>query len=65
MLRHSVQFLNHYRYLGLVSEAPLESFHAQFNNRFHSHHYNLGRDISERLRRSLADTTLSTIQPLL
>lgn len=49
--------------LGRVSEAQIESFHAKFNELFHIYHHNMAT--SERIRRSLTDTTLHAVQPLL
>jgi hypothetical protein len=65
MLRHSLEFAERYRLLGRASEAQIESFHAQFNNLFHKHHYNMAGNTAERLRRSLADAALKAVQPLL
>jgi hypothetical protein len=65
MLRHSLEFAERYRFLGRASESQIESFHAQFNRLFHNHHLNQGGNTTERLRRSLADTTLHAVQPIL
>ena len=35
MLTHTVQFAQRHRFLGRMSEAQIESFHAQFNALFH------------------------------
>lgn len=65
MLRHCLEFAERHRFLGRASEAQIESFHASFNTRFHKHHLNQAGNISERLRRCLADATLRAVQPLL
>ena len=65
MLTHTVEFAQRHRFLGRMSEAQIESFHAQFNALFHKHHHNQSNNTSERLRRSLADATLRAIQPTL
>lgn len=65
MLRHTLEFAERHRMLGRVSEAQIESFHAKFGQLFHHNHRNMASDTSERIRRSLADTTLRAVQPLL
>jgi hypothetical protein len=65
MLRHTLEFAERHRMLGRVSEAQIESFHAKFNALFHHNHRNMTGDTSERIRRSLADTALHAVQPLL
>jgi hypothetical protein len=65
MLAHTVEFAQRHRFLGRMSEAQIESFHAQFNAIFHKQHRNMSNNTSERLRRSLADATLRAIQPIL
>ena len=65
MLRHSLEFAERHRFLGRASEAQIESFHAQFNVLFHKQHRNQSSNTAERLRRSLADTALRAVQPLL
>ena len=61
MLHHTVDFAERHRFLGRVSEAQMESYHAQFNTLFHAHHHNQGGNTAERLRRSLADATLRAV----
>lgn len=63
MLRHTVEFAERHRILGRVSEAQIESFHAQFNAIFHKQHRNMSGKTAERLRRSLADAALRAVQP--
>ena len=63
MLRHSVEFAERHRFLGRASEAQIESFHGIFNKLFNFQHRNQSGNISERLRRSLADTALHAVQP--
>ena len=65
MLHHAVDFAERHRFLGRASEAQIESFHASFNALFHKQHRNQSSHTAERLRRSLADATLRTVQPLL
>ena len=63
MLKHTAEFVERFRFLGRASEAPIESYHAQFNTLFHKHHLNLGNQTAERLRRCLADCSLQAMQP--
>jgi hypothetical protein len=63
MLHHSVDFAERHRFLGRASESQIESFHARFNTLFNKHHLNSGSNTAERLRRSLADAALSSVQP--
>ena len=65
MLRHSLEFAERHRFLGRASEAQIESYHYQFKELFHRHHLNKARDEPLRLCRSLADTSLRAVQPLL
>ena len=65
MLHHSVEFAERHRFLGRVSEAQIESFHASFNALFHKQHRNKSGNTAERLRRSLADAALRAVQPFL
>ncbi len=65
MLRHTIDFAERHRFLGRVSEAQIESFHATFNSLFHKHHHNQSRNTEERIRRSLADASLRAVQPCL
>ena len=65
MLRHSVDFAERYRFLGRASEAQIESCHATLNALFHRQHRNQSGNVSERLRRSLADAALRAVQPFL
>ena len=65
MLRHSVEFAERHRFLGRASEAQIESHHAAFNALFHKQHRNQSGNVSERLRRSLADAALRAVQPFL
>jgi hypothetical protein len=65
MLHHSVEFAERHRFLGRASEAQIESFHASFNALFHKQHRNQSGNVSERLRRCLADAALRAVQPFL
>ena len=65
MLLHSLEFAERHRFLGRVSEAQIESYHAQFNRLFNDHHLNQGSNTTERLRRCLADACLRAVQPFL
>ena len=58
MLRHTAEFLTRYRVLGQLSESQIESCHAAFNRLYDRTHFNLAGNISERVRRCLADLTL-------
>ena len=64
MLKHSLEFAERYRFLGRVSEAQIESYHYQYKKLFNEHHLSMAHDEPERLRRCLADTTLSAVQPI-
>lgn len=64
MLRHALEFAERYCFLGRVSEAQIESFHAQFNELLHKRHRNMSQNQPERIRRSLADAALKNIQPV-
>jgi hypothetical protein len=63
MLHHAVDFAERQRFLGRVSEAQIESFHASFNALFHKQHRNQSSNTAERLRRCLADAALRAVQP--
>jgi len=63
MLHHSVDFAERHRFLGHVSEAQIESYHASFNALFHKQHRNQSSHTAERLRRCLADAALRVVQP--
>lgn len=65
LLRHSVDFMKNHRFLAELSESRIESFHAQFNRLYHIHHHNLGGLVPERLRRALADSILTALQPMI
>jgi hypothetical protein len=65
MLRHSLQFAERHRFLGRASEAQVESFHYEFKRLYHEHHLNMAHNEAERLRRSLADAALRSVQPFL
>ena len=61
MLHHAAEFVSKHHALGLFSEAPIESFHARFNEKYRDHHYNKGSSKAERIRRSHADLLLESI----
>lgn len=63
MLRHALEFAERYHFLGRVSEAQIESFHAHFNELLNKRHRNMSQNQSERVRRSLADVALRNIKP--
>ncbi len=65
MLHHAVDFAERHRFLGRISEAQMESFHASFNALFHRQHRNMSKNTEERIRRSLADAALRAVQPCL
>jgi hypothetical protein len=62
MLRHSLEFAERYRFLGRVSEAQIESYHYKFKALFHNNHRNSAHNKSQRIRRTLSDTTLRAVQ---
>ena len=62
---HSLEFAERHRFLGRASEAQIESNHAALNALFHKHHLNMAHNVSERLRRTLADAALRAVQPFL
>jgi hypothetical protein len=64
MLRHAWEFAEEYKFLGRVSEAQIESFHAQFNKRLNKHHHNMSQNLCQRMRRSLADAVVAAVGPI-
>lgn len=62
MLTHCVEFARLHRALGLFSEASIEAYHAQFKRRLTRQHFNLGRNVAEKQRRTLADLSLVAAQ---
>ena len=64
MLRHALEFAETYHFLGKVSEAQIESCHAQFNEKINEHHLNMSHHPDERIRRGLADTGLEAVAPM-
>ncbi|MFP5443353.1 MAG: hypothetical protein ACLGIY_07095, partial [Betaproteobacteria bacterium] len=58
MLLHAAKFMQEHGLLGAVSEAPLESAHAEFNRIYHYQHHNTVREPAVRVSRSLSDHTL-------
>lgn len=65
MLRHSLEFAERYRFLGRASEAQIESYHHQFKRLYHQQHVNSAHIQSQRICRTLVDTTLRAVQPFL
>ena len=65
MLRHCVEFASLHRYLGSMSESTMESCHASSNRLITNNHFNLGKDLNEKLRRTQADQSMKIIQPVL
>jgi hypothetical protein len=65
MLLHSLEFAERYRFLGRASEAQIESYHYQFKTLFNEQHLNSAHNESLRICRTLADTTLRAVQPML
>jgi hypothetical protein len=65
MLLHTLEFAERYRFLGRASEAQIESYHYQFKRLYHQQHLNSAHNESQRICRSLADTTLRALQPFL
>jgi len=58
MLLHAGQFMQEHGFLGAVSEARLESVHAEFNRIYHCQHHNKVLEPAVRVSRSLSDHTL-------
>jgi hypothetical protein len=65
MLTHCVEFASLHRYLGAMSESTMESCHATSNRLIAYNHFNVGKDLNEKLRRTQVSQTLSAIQPVL
>jgi hypothetical protein len=65
MLLHSLQFAEQHRFLGRASEAQIESYHRTFKDLFNQQHLNSAHNESRRICRTLVDTTLRAVQPLL
>jgi hypothetical protein len=65
MLKHTLDFVEQWRILGRASEAQIESFHFQFKTLFNEQHLNSAHIESQRICRTLADTTLRAVQPIL
>jgi hypothetical protein len=61
MLRHTAEFAERWKVLGLLSEAQMESYHAKFNALYNKTHHNQSKNPKERLRRCLADTVLQIV----
>ena len=64
MLRHAWEFADRFKFLGVASESKIESYHYMHADKQNNHHMNQGRNEAEKQRRSLADTTLIAIQPI-
>jgi hypothetical protein len=65
MLLHSLEFAERHRFLGRASEAQIESYQATFNALYHRQHLNSAHNEPRRICRTLVDTTLRAVQPLL
>ena len=65
MLTHSYEFMERHRVLGRLADSQMESYHAAFNRLFDRQHLNQAPNPAERVRRTLADTTLQAAQPAL
>ena len=65
MLTHCVEFASIHRYLGKYSEAQIESCHSIINHAIKHSHHNQGKQLGEKLRRSLADISLRAIKLVL
>lgn len=65
MLFHAKSFAEQHGWLGRYSEAPIESCHAAMNPIIFTANRNCGSNTNERLRRALADTATTLLQPLL
>jgi hypothetical protein len=65
MLLHSLEFAEQWRFLGRASEAQIESYHHTFKEIFNQQHLNSAHNEPQRIRRTLVDTTLRAVQPIL
>jgi hypothetical protein len=65
MLRHCAEFAARHRILGAVSESQIESYHATFNTLLHEVNRNMTHQPHKAMTRSLADTSVRAVQPLL
>ena len=65
MLRHCAEFAARHRILGAVSESQIESYHAAFNTLLHEVNRNMTHQPHKAMTRSLADTSVRAVQPLL
>jgi hypothetical protein len=55
MLLHAAEFAKKHRFLGRVSEAPIESIHASMNALYNINHRNMSTHPDVRITRSLSD----------
>jgi hypothetical protein len=65
ILAHIIPFVKQFKYLGKYNESSMESYHGQYRHIEQYNHKNTGKNIGKRLRRTLADFTLRSIQPFL
>lgn len=64
MLYHMSTFVSEHRYLGSVSEAQIESYHAQFNNLWNFHYHRYVNDPPDRFARCLREMLVKVLQPI-
>ena len=55
MLSHTATFAETYSFLGLYSEAQVESSHNDINRLYLGPHSNCGNNYDQRLRRTFSD----------
>jgi hypothetical protein len=65
MLKHSLEFAERNHFLGRASEAQIESYHRTFKEIFNHQHLNSAHNEPQRICRTLVDTTLRAVQPIL
>ena len=62
MLTHTYEFAQRFKCLGRVGETYIESSHVMFNKYYNELHINMKNNKKERLRRSLAETTVRAMR---
>jgi hypothetical protein len=65
MLKHSLEFAERHHFLGRASEAQIESYHRTFKEIYNHQHLNSAHNESQRICRTLVDTTLRAVQPFM
>ena len=65
MLHHVKSFIQQHEYLGLFSEAQIESCHAKMNKLINDAGSNCGKNFNEAMRRALALVVTQQLQPII